>query len=143
MTIMGSGHAALVSCNKALTLLARSRYREMRELILPLLPSLQDQKNVLVLGIAHLLLLPPAAHLSDWTAWDHHLEATLKLFSKTKVQHRDVATTADHAGQLAKGAGQIDRAQQILEFAFEHYRALGDEQRASQLATELGFNSNN
>ena len=74
-------------------------------------------------GIAHALLLPTAAALESWGAWDEHMEGVQRDLIGTGIVDGDVARALQLAGALA-GRAAPGRARVVLELALEQWKGL-------------------
>ncbi len=122
---IGSTEAVFPRMNLAFALLARGRYVEAR-------PALEAARRVFertgrrayLLG-AEVGLLTCAAALGDLRAFDERLRSAEQLFEETRFVDRDTALAAERAGDLAREAGEEERARAAHRIAAAQWRGLG------------------
>ena len=126
----------LVPClNLGIVRLERAHYEGALEALKTGLQLAERGGRRAWVGIACALLLPTAAALEDWRAWDEHLEGVKRDLVGTGVVDGDVARALQLAGALA-GRAAPGRARTALELAQEQWRGMGmeDQVEATRIA---------
>ncbi|MCA9620720.1 MAG: AAA family ATPase, partial [Myxococcales bacterium] len=122
---MGSEAAAGVRLNLAIVLVARGRYRRAEGELVELREQMTKRGHERALGFIDYALLPCLASEGKWSELDALLgHAARRIPAEGRVD-KDFAALAEKAADLAMGAGQAERADQLRALASEHYRALG------------------
>ncbi len=121
---------ALADVKQGLLLVELEQYRDARTVLLDALSGAADARMVAALG--HACLLPCAASLHDWGAWDDHWHGMAPMRSGV-VAEPDIARIGALAARLAEQRGRSRRAEDARQLAIRHYRALGRSEDADAL----------
>jgi len=134
---IGSPDVAYPRVNLALVLLDRGRYREARRRLEEGLATFESQGRQPMIGCVHLALLPCLAHFYDWTAWDTHFQSAVTILEETGIKDVDLARLASKAGDMAQKARKRSRAKEAWTFALEHFRELGQREKAREVEARI------
>jgi len=113
----------------AVVLLERSEYVEARELLTAAVGGLERVGGWASLGALHILTLPTLAVAGEWEEFDRLLDDADLLITNSGLVHDDLPAMARHAGDLARAAGQPERAIRAYHLALSQQHALGDRQQ--------------
>jgi len=130
---VGASQINVPRLNLALLYLHRGAYAQARELCQIAVRELERQGRRRLLGAAHMVMVPCDAGLGDWDAWEVHFDAASQLLRETGFAEPDCAACARLAGDLARSAGDEERARRAYEFSLYQYLALGDEKGGADL----------
>lgn len=133
MEAIGSGTDVFVRINLGLVLLLQGRWAEAGASLEAARADLEAQGLLGLLGCVHAELLPSAAAARDWDAWDRHLGRAVELLARAPMVDPDIAWPAQLGGDLARDAGDPERARAAYELALTQWRALGSEARLRQV----------
>lgn len=119
----GSFHVRVMDVNLALLALAREEYGDAEPLLRAAIEDVGTE-HPSVHWMASVALMVCAAARRDWTEWDRLEPHALSPEGLQHIVERDIAVTAEQAGQLARAMGQPQRAAPMLELAEAERRKL-------------------
>ncbi len=122
---IGSANAAVTRLNLGLARLGRGDYPGAAAIFARTQPELEQSGRRGLLGCVHVEQLPCCAALGDWSGWDAHHEAAASLLDHADIVDGDLAWAAALAGDLARAAGQHERARTVYDLAAAQWRSLG------------------
>ena len=134
---IGSSLAWLVEANLGLVLAEQQRWAEARATLAESLAMFERAGRLPFAAAVHAALLPCAAGLRDWPAWDAHVERAAALLAETGLAEPDVAASASAAGRLARAAGEPARARAAFDIALQQWRRLGRDAEAATVVAAL------
>ena len=130
-TMARSTAGATILLNLGLVLLLRRRLHEARDVLNDALRELAASgREGLLLGL-HLQLC--AAVTGEWGIWEDHMERAERSMTASQACDPDTALAAELAGDLARDAGQPERAARCYGLAAELWRRAGSPERAAEL----------
>jgi eukaryotic-like serine/threonine-protein kinase len=124
---IGSAERIVPLINLGLLQLQQSHYGLARETFVTCLRIAEGEGRRHFQAHCHAALLACAAGIEDWSAWDRHVSQTETLIGETGAHDPDIASVAKRAGNLARAAGEIDRAKRGLSLALAQWQALGSD----------------
>lgn len=127
---VGSTDAALADINQGLLLIELEQYREAQA-VLEEAAGIAGEHRMMA-ALASVCLLPCAAWLGDWLAWDRHWQR-VEPIRQGQIADPDVASVARLAARLAAAAGEEERAEQARGLAIAQLEALGRVDEAAEL----------
>ncbi|MBA2663354.1 MAG: tetratricopeptide repeat protein [Bradymonadaceae bacterium] len=134
---VGLGDDIVVCFNLGMVLMAQAKFAQADPIMRQVLTTLLPTRRGGYIGLAHMGMLPGCAARADWTAWDHHVsEAALHLEQSAMIDI-DLAQVAEMAAQLARDGGQSARAREAFDLALNQWRALGREDRITEIEAQL------
>ena len=137
LCMLGSNQQHLSKLNLALVLVEKGQYKEARQDLEALIEPISRIGRQLLIGGAHLFLLPCLAHQRDWDAWDHHLEVARSMLIDRNYFDVDLASIFGLAGDIARQAGELTRAREVYEISTAQWQGLGDPQKAALIEARL------
>lgn len=123
--------------NHALTLLARGRFVEARDILERGLAHFSQAADGVGLINAHLAMATVSAHSGLWLAWDDHLREATTMVSQVHAADEDTAWTAEIAGAAAADEGEALRARAAYQLALDTWNTLGRDERAAAVLKAL------
>lgn len=135
--ILGAGGTSICKLNITLVLIGRELFAESQELLGPLIVHLRKKGQRDLEGIAHLCLLPSLVVSESWAEWDLHREQAQKLLDETGLCDVDTARIANLSGDMARNAGQHERAKAAYQLCASQWRLLGREDEIEAIQSYL------
>lgn len=133
---IGSGQVILPLLDLGLVLNARERWADAVRVLHVARKLIEKQGRRGLLASVHAMILPGAAALRDWSAFDQSLTTATPILQHGDVVDVDVAAALQRAGKMAVGAGELARAKRVLELARAQWDAAG---RAEKVAEVVGL----
>ena len=130
-------YSAIPKLNLALCLIEREKFSEARIALSELLDVWKTQRKRGFIALCLVVMLPADAGLSDWLAFDQHLEEALPLIAQSGMVDIDVGMCAEAAGRLAAEANQPERARLALGLALQSWEHLGNQDRVDGVLRAL------
>jgi len=119
---IGAAGKTIVDANLGLVLLERKQFVPARKALHQALSAFEAQGRRAFAGVLHAALIPCAAGLRDWIAFDAHFDAAVAIQQECRFVDIDVAKAATMAGELALEGRERLRAERVWGFAREQWR---------------------
>ena len=124
MEEVGSGDVTL-HLNLSCVLIADEAYDEAEEVLDGLVDTLEEANREGLMGVCYATYLPILAHRRDWEGWDENMALAAGYLRENTIVDKDLAWTFEVAGELARKAGEEERARGALEQAESQWSRLG------------------
>ncbi|MGM0557803.1 MAG: serine/threonine-protein kinase PknK [Myxococcota bacterium] len=133
----GSKNLYVSRFNLALVQVATDEFSEAREAFADLHENAEAYGLETVRILMDLGLAACAAGLGDWSAWDDRLEQIEARLKTGDFLEPDIPWLAERAARLAVRHGHGSRAARAAQIAVDHWRKVGEDERAEEVASLL------
>jgi Tfp pilus assembly protein PilF len=132
---LGARQTGVARVNLALVLCRRERYPEAREVMEQARADALSAGHDNLAAMVDVFVLEVLAGCGDWAAFTPALGRAESVLGEALMVDPDLATSAEHAADLAERAGHIDQARRARALAAAQWERLGQPVRASSLRT--------
>ncbi len=137
MEALGSQEVVWNRINLGLIELTRGHAEAAEEALVPSLAALERQGRMDMAGAVQVILARCAAQRGAWDRFDRLLARGAERVGRAKFADRDVAVPALKAGDLAREAGERERARVAWRLARAQFRQLEDEEGLAETKQRL------
>ncbi|MFU8804393.1 MAG: tetratricopeptide repeat protein, partial [Bradymonadaceae bacterium] len=113
----GAPNQHLAALNLAIALILQERYEDAHYLAIEAQEGLEAQGPMGYIGVAYAVLLSCAAGLGEWDLWDRYYDSGRGPLEKTPIVEDDFGWATEYAADLARRAGQGERARRAYRLA--------------------------
>jgi tetratricopeptide (TPR) repeat protein/tRNA A-37 threonylcarbamoyl transferase component Bud32 len=133
--LIGHGSSSpILRANLALIHLSRDDYARADQVLHDALYTARLANLPPLMGSLHALLMTSSAGTGAWAAFDDHASVAEAIQEGLPVGEKDCAVALEKASRLCRASGFPRRAQRAATLAADHWRKLGDDDRATAAA---------